>query len=135
MMAEATVSDFSNQLTARAASAAVDLKKDGLEGSELQTGIEAALEAQPDGWIDLAGDEAARQAIFGGRYQSLLELDNEIDRVVRIEGNYGTPRICPPCEDGHGDEWPSLAEVDWSRGDDCEGGDACAGDLWVDWMG
>jgi hypothetical protein len=126
LFAQAAVTDLNNWANARAAGAAVDLNKDGLEGQDLQEGISDALLASSDGFIDRIAAEAGRAAVFGGRMQGMEDLEDNIVRIVRRE--VMDDHTCAPCAEGDGDEWDSWDDVDWVRGDDCEGGDACRGD-------
>lgn len=63
----------------------------------------------------------------GGRFTGFQELAGEIGSYVRSEAM--DQNTCGPCEEGDGREWKSLDDVDWSPGDDCEGVDACRGQL------
>lgn len=127
LIAQATVTDLNNWINGRAAGAAVDLSKDGLDGDDLETGVSDALLGASDGAIDRAASEAGRQAVAGGRMRAFQSHSDELQRIVRREVMDGN--TCEPCQAGDGREWDSWDEVDWHPGDDCEGGDACRGDL------
>jgi len=127
LVAEATWADFANWISPRAIAAAVDARKRGLEGAELEEGIGAALGEMPDGGLDKIGMEAGRGALAGGRYATLADFDAEISRYIRTEAD--DDRVCEVCNAADGTEWESLDEVDWQPGDDCEGGDLCRGQL------
>jgi hypothetical protein len=127
LIAEASVSDLNNGLTSRARAAAVDAYKKGLEGQALEAGVLADLTGGADSWLDRIATEAARAAVTGGRWAAFGELQGEIARYARAEAM--DQNTCGACAAGDGQEWESLAEVDWSPGDDCDGGDACRGQL------
>jgi len=127
LVAEATWADFANWISPRAIAAAVDARKRGLEGAELEEGIGAALGEMADGGLDKIGMEAGRGALAGGRYSTLADFDAEISRYIRTEAD--DDRVCEVCNAADGTEWESLDEVDWQPGDDCEGGDLCRGQL------
>ena len=127
LIAEASVSDLNNWLTSRARGAAVDNYKKGLTDHDLEQSIISDLQDGSDSFLDRIGDEAARSAVSGGRWQAFGELSDDIAKYARSEAmDHNT---CQPCMDGDGTEWDSLDDVDWSPGDDCDGGDNCRGQL------
>ena len=126
-IAEATVTDLEGWVTRSAQSAATDLAKQGFSGQDLEEAIAGEVLAATDGALDRMGMEAARSAVGGGRGDALGELQDEISRWVRTEAM--DQNTCAPCAEGDGAEWGSYDEVDWSPGDDCEGGDACRGQI------
>jgi hypothetical protein len=65
--------------------------------------------------------------VAGGRSSAFEELQAEIVKYVRSEAM--DQNTCEPCAAGDGQEWDSLEDVDWVPGDDCEGHDACRGQL------
>lgn len=127
LIAQAAVSDTNNWLTARAKGAAVDGMKMGLSSSELENFIEDNLLEGSDAALDRIADEVGRSAVAGGRFAAFEELDSEIGKYVRSEAM--DQNTCDTCAEHDDDEWDSLDEVDWSPGDDCEGGDNCRGQL------
>lgn len=127
LIAQATVTDLNNWINGRAAGAAVDLEKDGLAGDDLEEGVSDALQSAPDGVIDRIAAEAGRQAVAGGRMRAFERNSDDLERIVRREVMDGN--TCETCQEGDGREWSSWDDVDWHPGDDCEGGDACRGDL------
>lgn len=127
LIAQATVTDLNNWINSRATGAAVDLSKDGLSGDDLEDGVSDALNGASDGFIDRGAAEAARQAVAGGRMRAFDRHSDDLQRIVRREVMDGN--TCEPCQEGDGREWNSWDDVDWHPGDDCEGGDACRGDL------
>ncbi len=127
LIAEAAVSDLNNWITARARGAHVDGWKKGLREDDLVKSIVDELEGGADGALDRIAMEAARSAVTGGRYDAFQELESEIDRYARSEAM--DQNTCEECAAGDGQEWDSLDEVDWSPGDDCQGQDACRGQL------
>jgi hypothetical protein len=126
-VAEATVSDYTNWLTTRARGAAVDAAKDGLEGEELEKAVVTNLLEGSDSYLDRIAAEAARQAVAAGRDDAFQDLQTEIGSYVRSE--VMDQNTCDPCAAGDGTTWNSYDEIDWSPGDDCEGGDACRGQI------
>lgn len=127
LIAEAAVSDLNNWITSRARGAHIDAYKRGLRDDDLERSIIDDLREGSDAYLDRIAAEAARSGVAGGRFSALQELAGEIARYVRSEAM--DRNTCGPCEKGDGAEWDSLAEVDWSPGDDCEGSDACRGQL------
>jgi hypothetical protein len=126
-VAEATWADFANWISPRAIAAAVDARKRGLEGGELEEAIGGTLGEMADSGLDKIGMEAGRGAVSGGRYSTLADFDAEISRYIRTEAD--DDRVCEVCNAADGTEWESLDEVDWQPGDDCLGGDLCRGQL------
>jgi len=126
-IAEATVTDLEGWVTRAAQTAATSLAKQGLTGQDLEGEIAGEVLALTDGALDRMGMEAARSAVGGGRGDAFGELQDEIARWIRTEAM--DQNTCDPCAAGDGAEWTSYDEVDWSPGDDCEGGDACRGQL------
>jgi len=127
LIAQMAVADLNNWINGRAAGAAVDLTKDGLSDDDLEGGVSDALHSASDGAIDRAAAEAARQAVAAGRMRAMDRYQDEIEQIVRRE--VMDANTCEPCAAGDGTTWGSWDEVDWHPGDDCEGGDACRGDL------
>ncbi len=127
LIAEAAVADLNNAITARARGAAIDAYKRGLRAQELEDAILDDLEESATGYLDRIAMEAARSGVAGGRWSAFQELAAEIDRYARSEAM--DQNTCGPCAEGDGQEWDSLDEVDWSPGDDCDGADACRGQL------
>ncbi len=127
LIAEAAISDLNNWLTARARGAHIDNWKKGLQEDDLVDSIIDSLDDGSDSQLDRIAMEAARSAVTGGRYDAFQDLASEIDRYARSEAM--DQNTCEECAAGDGAEWDSLDDVDWSPGDDCEGGDACRGQL------
>jgi hypothetical protein len=129
LVAEATWADFANWISPRAIAAAVDARKRGLEGGELEEAVDTALGEMADGGLDKIGMEAGRGALAGGRYATLADFDAEISRYIRTEAD--DDRVCAVCKKADEDDvhWEFLDEIDWQPGDDCEGGDLCRGQL------
>lgn len=129
LVAEATWADFANWISPRAIAAAVDARKRGLEGADLEGAVGTALDEMADGGLDKIGMEAGRGALAGGRYATLADFDAEIAYYYRSEAD--DDRVCEVCKKADEDNtrWESLDEVDWQPGDDCEGGDLCRGQL------
>lgn len=126
-IAEASVSDLNNWLTSRTRGSAVDAYKKGLTDRELEKSIIDDLTDGSDSFLDRIAAEASRSAVAGGRYSAFQELDGEIAKYARSEAM--DANTCEPCAAGDGEEYDSLDDVDWSPGDDCDGGDACRGQL------
>jgi hypothetical protein len=124
---EATISDWENELTKRVVARTLDYMRDGLEGADLVKKVSGDVMSASDGWLSRLADEAARAAVAGGRDAAFRELDGEIASYVRSE--VMDRNTCEPCAAGDGHEWPSYDEIDWQPGDDCEGGDACRGQI------
>lgn len=127
LIAEAAVSDLNNWITSRVRGAHVDNYKNGYRDEDLEQSILDDLREGSDAQLNRIAQESSRAAVGGGRFAALEQLQDEIDRYARSEAM--DTNTCGPCEAGDGDTWDSLDEVDWSPGDDCEGGDACRGQL------
>lgn len=127
LIARTTIADVYNGLTSRVKAAHVDAYKKGERDSELTQSIIDALDEMSDMYLDRAAMEGARSAVVGGRYAALEELQEEIRSYARSEAM--DQNTCEACQAGDGDEWESLDDVSWSPGDDCEGADACRGQL------
>lgn len=127
LIAETALSDLNNSITAKTRGAHVDNYKKGLRDEELEQSIVDDLMEGSDGFLDRIADESARSGVAGGRYDALEELQDEIRAFVRSEAM--DANTCDSCEEGDGTEWETLDEVDWSPGDDCDGKDACRGQL------
>jgi hypothetical protein len=125
--AQALISDYQNEVSKRVRARVIDLAKDGLEGDNLAWAAEEDLVKAASGWLDRLGSEAGRAAAAAGRDEAFAELDPEIGSYVRSE--VMDRNTCEPCEAGDGQEWASYDEIDWQPGDDCEGGDACRGQI------
>ena len=125
--AQAVIADYQNEVSKRVRARAIDLAKDGLEGEELQTSVTRDILGAADGWIDRLGEEAGRAGVASGRDEAFAELDSEIASYVRSE--LMDHNTCAVCEQGDGQEWSNYDEIDWQPGDDCEGGDACRGQI------
>lgn len=127
LIAKAAIADLNNWVTSRTKGAFVDAYTKGMRDEVLQQAIEDNLTAGSDAMLDRIAAEASRSAVAGGRYSALLELASEISKYARSEAM--DQNTCGPCRHGDGQMWKSLDEVTWSPGDDCEGADACRGQL------
>lgn len=127
LIAQAAVADLQNSVITRAKAAHIDLYKKGVRDEELIQAMEDMLQEMSDGYLDRIAMEAARSGVVGGRFSAFRDLSGEIKSYARSEAM--DQNTCGPCQDGDGVEWASLDEVDWSPGDDCDGGDACRGQL------
>jgi len=131
LVAEATISKFNNWVAPRAIATAIDQRKRGLAGVELEAAIENDLGGMADAGLDKLGMEAGRGALAGGRWATMADFEGEIARYVRSEAD--DQNTCEICDAADGTEWGSLDEVDWQPGDDCLGGDLCRGQLVAVW--
>lgn len=125
LLADTTVSQFQNQLTARAAAAALAAKRK--QEAANAAAIAASVEDQPDGWIDRTAGEAANNAISSGRQDEFNAVRDEIDRFIYsalLDEN-----TCGACQEADGKEGTEedLPEV---PNPDCAGGDQCRC-MWV----
>lgn len=127
LIAKAAIADLNNWVTSRTKGAFVDAYTKGMRDEVLQQAIEDNLNAGSDAMLDRIAAEASRSAVAGGRYSALLELASEISKYARSEAM--DQNTCDECKAGDGTMWKSLDEIDWSPGDDCEGADACRGQL------
>jgi hypothetical protein len=125
--AQATISDWENELTKRVFARTLDYMRDGVEGSDLVDKVASDISDASDGWLSRLADEAGRGAVAGGRDNAFRELGQEIASYVRSE--VMDRNTCENCEKGDGTEWPSYDDIDWQPGDDCDGGDACRGQI------
>ncbi len=127
LIAKAAVSDLNNSITARAKASHIDNYKKGLRDVDLGDAIASDMFDGSDSVLDRIAGEAARSAVAGGRYAAFEELADEISSYARSEAM--DQNTCDACEEGDGNEWDTLDDVDWSPGDDCEGADMCRGQL------
>ena len=125
--AVATISDWENELTKRVFARTLDYMRDGVEGDDLVDKVAGDIMDGSDAWLSRLADEAARGAVAGGRDSAFQELQTEISSYVRSE--IMDRNTCEACEAGDGHEWSSYDDIDWQPGDDCEGGDACRGQI------
>ena len=127
LIAEAALSDFNNWVTGHATAAHVDAVKLGLDSEDMVSSIIRGFEEGSLAAVDRVAREASRSAVAGGRYAAFAELQEEIAKYVRSEAM--DQNTCAECLAGDGAEWSTLDDVDWSPGDDCDGADACRGQL------
>jgi hypothetical protein len=124
---QATISDWENELTKRVFARTLDYMRDGIEGDQLVKKVADDITTGSDGWLSRLADEAARGAVAGGRDNAFRELGPEISSYVRSE--VMDRNTCENCQAGDGHEWASYDDIDWQPGDDCDGGDACRGQI------
>lgn len=125
LLADTTVSQLQNQLTARAAAAALAAQRKGQPVQPQQ--VVDDVDGQPDGWIDRGAAEATNSAISSGRQDEFQQHRDEIDRFVysaMLDAN-----TCGPCSDADGKEG-SEDEIPAVPNPECEGGDQCRC-MWV----
>lgn len=125
LLADTTVGQFQNQLTARAASASLAAKRKAPPPPPED--VAEDVDGQPDGWIDRAAGEAANNAISSGRQDEFHALRADIDRFVYsalLDEN-----TCEECQDDDGKEGTEN-EIPAVPNPDCAGGDQCRC-MWV----
>jgi phage gp29-like protein len=125
LYADGVVSKFTNQVTARAASAAVDAKRhagDKPKGQVIQE-LGATLDAQSDKWIDSVASEGANGAFADGRQAGYEDYKDEIGSV--IYSALLDPNTCGPCADADGQEGKTPDDIPDVPNPDCDGGDKC----------
>ncbi len=124
LLADTTVGQFQNNLTARAAATALKAKRKG-EAAPQQIADE--VDGQPDGWIDRTANEAANNAMSSGRQDEFNQVRDQIDRFLYsalLDEN-----TCGPCGDADGKEG-SEADIPAVPNPDCAGSDQCRC-MWV----
>jgi hypothetical protein len=130
-VAEASVSDFNNEVSKRARARAIDLAKEGATGDELEDQVTKDVVGATDGFLDVIGQEASRAAVAGGRADAMDELQPEIARYARSEVmDKGTEECAAAgggCYDGDGQEWTDFDEAPQPPFEDCAGD--CRGQL------
>jgi hypothetical protein len=130
-VAEATISDFNNEVAKRARARAIDLAKEGITGDELASQVSKDVLAAPDGFLDVIGQEASRAALAGGRAAAMEELQPEIAKYVRSEvmdrGTAACAEAGGGCEEGDGQEFDSYDDAPQPPFEDCAGD--CRGQL------
>jgi phage gp29-like protein len=125
LYADGVVSKFTNNLTARAANAAVNRKRnagDATKGDVIQ-GIGADLDDQSDKWIDGLAGEGANEAFADGRQAGYEQYKDEIGKV--IYSALLDPMTCDPCGQADGDEGATPDDLQAVPNPDCDGGDKC----------
>lgn len=127
LIAKAAIADLHNAVVTRAKSAHIDAWKTGERGDDLESEMMDMLDEMSIGFLDRIALEAARSGVAGGRYAGLADLRDEIKSYARSEAM--DQNTCESCQAGDGQEWDNLDDVDWSPGDDCDGSDACRGQL------
>jgi hypothetical protein len=127
LIAEVAISDLNNWIASRVRAAGVDGSKLGMNYANALQFMIDEFEEQSMVAMDRIAAEASRSSVAGGRYSAFEELESEIAKYVRSEAM--DKNTCVECAAHDGDEWDSLKDVDWSPGDDCEGGDMCRGQL------
>jgi hypothetical protein len=125
LYADGVVSKFTNALTSKAASAAVDAKRkqgDKTTGQVIND-IGAALDDQSDKWIDGLAGEGSNEAFADGRQAGYEAYKDEIGSVIYsalLDIN-----TCGACADADGQEGATPDDVPDTPNPDCDGGDKC----------
>lgn len=123
--ADATVSEFLNNITARAANVAADWMRrpaDKTMGELIRT-IELELDDQSDKWIDSTAAKGTNEAFADGRQAGYEEHADEIKSVM-----YSAlldMATCDVCSAADGEEGATPDDITAVPNPDCEGGDRC----------
>jgi len=125
LYADAVVSQFQNNVTARAANAAANRMRDAGDATkgEIINGIGADLDEQKDGWIDNVAGEGANEAFAAGRSEGFAEYADEIDHY--IQSAMLDLNTCENCAAADGQEADTEDELPGAPNPDCDGKDLC----------
>jgi hypothetical protein len=123
-ISEATVTRMNNWLSSRAGNLAASLLGRGLDAEAIEREIVDEL-LEGGGFLDRLGLDAALNAMASGRSEAMQELQPEIAKYIRSEVD--DDKTCETCDSHDGDELDGPD--DWQPGDDCDGGDACRGQV------
>lgn len=123
--ADATVADFTNQLTARTAAAALDWRRNpgSLTTGEVVRKVEEELDGQSDKWIDGTASKGTNEAFADGREAGYEEYADQISAVIYsalLDIN-----TCENCAAADGDEGATPDDIPDAPNPDCDGGDKC----------
>jgi hypothetical protein len=125
LYADAVVSKFENNLTARAATAAANRmrKTGGDTKGEVIQGIGADLDGQSDKWIDGVAGEGANEAFAEGRSEGFDQYRDEISRY--IQSAMLDINTCEACAATDGMEAESEDDLPGAPNPECDGKDLC----------
>jgi phage gp29-like protein len=126
--ADATVSKFVNNLTARAANIVADQKRRAAGDDEITRGeiirrTEDLLDEQSDKWVDGIAAEAANEAFADGRqagYEQYADDIAEVQYSAILDAN-----VCEPCQQADGRTAKTPDEIPDVPNPDCLGGAKC----------
>lgn len=124
LYADGVVSEFTNNLQARAANVVLDQKRKS-GGTATGQGILDAgqtLDDQSEGWIDNVAAKGANEAFAQGRSDGFAEYADEIDHFIysaMLDIN-----SCEACVDADGASG-TLDDIADVPNPDCDGGDKC----------
>jgi len=123
--ADATVGEFTNGLTARAANVALDWRRrpGELSQGEVIRKIEEELDGQSDKWLDGVASKGANEAFADGRADGYEEHAEEITQVIYsalLDIN-----TCENCQAADGQQGATPDEITDVPNPDCDGGDRC----------
>jgi hypothetical protein len=125
LYADGIVTEFQNNLTARAATVASDYLRrpgDKTKGEIIQS-IENDLDGQSDKWIDGAASKGVNEAFADGRDDGYEAHKDEIGSVIYaaiLDIN-----TCEACADADGEEGATPDDIPGAPNPDCDGGDRC----------
>jgi phage gp29-like protein len=124
LYADGVVSEYQNNLQARATNIAIDKQRAGGKSKgELITEIGADLDDQSDKWIDNTASKGANEAFADGRDGGYEEYKDEIGSVVYsalLDIN-----TCGACAGADGSEGATPEDIPGVPNPDCDGGDKC----------
>jgi len=124
LYADGLVSEFANNLQARAANLALDKQRSGGKTKgELIQEIGADLDDQSDKWIDSSASKGANEAFADGRQEGYEQYKDEIGSVIYsalLDLN-----TCETCAGADGQEGDTPEDIPDVPNPDCDGGDKC----------
>jgi phage gp29-like protein len=123
--ADATVAEFTNVLTERAANVVLDLSRRAGTLTKGEILVEAArrLAEQSDRWIDGVAAKGTNSAFADGRAEGYREYADEIDSVEY--SSLLDLNTCPACEAADGSTAKTPDGLASTPNPDCLGGDKC----------
>jgi hypothetical protein len=125
LYADAVVSKFQNNLTAKAANVAANRMRNtgGATKGEVIQGIQSDLDGQSDKWIDAVAGEGANEAFADGRDAGYEQYKDEIGSCyysALLDVN-----SCETCAGADGQTAETPDDLPDTPNPDCDGGDKC----------
>jgi len=122
--ADGVVSEFTNNLQARATNVVLDLRRqDGKTAGQTIVDAGETLDDQSGGWIDNVAAKGANEAFAFGRQDGYDKYADEISSVqysALLDAN-----TCDQCSDADGQSGDTPDDIPDVPNPDCDGGDKC----------
>ncbi len=121
--ADGIVSEFSNNLQARAANVVLDQRRTSKSTGQQILDAEETLDEQSDGWIDGMSYKGANEAFADGRQDGYEAYAEEIGEV--LYSALLDPNTCDQCSSADGESGATPDDITAVPNPDCDGGDKC----------